>query len=115
VGSPRDRLHRHCHCGPLRDRRRGRSAAWSVALGEITSEVATATTTCAADGRDRFVGGAGNDRIFGGSGPDRLRGRHGDVLLVGGADADDIDGQPGFDTCVSDSGDRVLNCEAPAP
>jgi Ca2+-binding RTX toxin-like protein len=73
-------------------------------------------------GDDVFYGGIGDDRVTDeegrGRGADRLYGGDGNDSLIGmdGRDEipavpDFIDGGPGFDTCVVDSGDRVLNCE----
>jgi Ca2+-binding RTX toxin-like protein len=58
-------------------------------------------------GEDVLFGTNGDDVLVGGSGADVLHGRWGDDILRGGLDADQGDGGPGTDMCVS--------IEAPTP
>jgi dipeptidyl aminopeptidase/acylaminoacyl peptidase len=68
-------------------------------------------------GHDFVSGEAGNDRLVGGSGRDRLYGGRGDDELFGrDAQADALDGGPGRDSAVFDSGvvgaeDRLRSLE----
>lgn len=68
------------------------------------------------DGSDDLSGGDGNDRLFGdGGGVDRLSGGLGDDTLttVDGSTDDAVigGGHVGADTCVTDPGDFVAQCE----
>ncbi|HXJ63305.1 MAG TPA: hypothetical protein VNN79_06085, partial [Actinomycetota bacterium] len=74
-------------------------------------------------GNDQFSGGAGAevmrggqgaDHLTGGGGADTLRGGRGNDTLNGvdGAAGDLVDGDAGTDTCTSDPGDTVRECEA---
>ncbi len=68
-----------------------------------------------AGGDDHLMGDAGNDRMAGGAGADTAEGGDGNDRLGvkdGVQGNDTADGGPNTDTCVADSGDTVVNCEA---
>ena len=63
---------------------------------------------------DTIRGREGNDRLFADSGEDRLNGGENADFLNAADDAsgDVLDGGLGFDTCVRDTGDTVINCNS---
>jgi Ca2+-binding RTX toxin-like protein len=67
-----------------------------------------------AAGNDTINARGGNDRAFGDSGTDELNGGEGADFLnaADGAGGDVLNGGPGFDTCVRDVGETVINCNA---
>jgi hypothetical protein len=57
-------------------------------------------------GDDRLFADSGNDELFGGDNADFLN-------AADGAGGDELNGGPGFDTCVRDPGDAVfINCNS---
>jgi uncharacterized delta-60 repeat protein len=65
------------------------------------------------DGNDEIWGEGGNDRITGGDGADTLHGNAGNDTFLTSADSaiDQIFGDRGFDTCVSDPNDLWIGIE----
>lgn len=88
---------------------------------DVLTGTASPDVICGLDGNDMIVGRGGNDTLIGGNGDDSIKGDSGIDSLFGESGNDRIhtqdrrsgdiaDGGSGTDRCVTDRGDRMLDC-----